>query len=178
MRRTISFGLILIFGAFFFISALLAQGNMPESGEPRELQYFTLKNLQGEDVALDVVLSQNKAVLINFWATWCPPCRDEIPSLMELQEKYKSRSFTVIGVNVGESKTKVSRFVKNAGMNYPVVLDSNTSVATQYRVIGIPFNILVRADGQILGQYYGFTDQLVADVEAVLSESPAQKSQN
>lgn len=129
---------------------------------------FTLKNLEDQDVSLGALLSQNKAVLINFWATWCPPCREEIPDLIKFQEKYGTSGFTVLGVDVGESKTKVSTFAKKFGMNYPIVLDSQMAVAERYKIVGIPTSILVNSEGKILGQYHAFTKKLVADVEKAL----------
>lgn len=129
---------------------------------------FTLKNLEDQDVSLGALLSQNKVVLINFWATWCPPCREEIPDLVKFQEKYGASGFTVLGVDVGESKAKVSKFAKKFGMNYPIVLDSQMAVATRYKIVGIPTSLLVNSEGKILGQYHAYTKQLVADVEKQL----------
>ncbi len=139
------------------------------SGELAPGQLFSLKDLNGSDVHIQNLLTEKKAVLLNFWATWCPPCREEIPALIKLQEKYKDKSFTILGVDIGESRTKASAFVEKAGINYPVVLDSDSNIAEQYGVLGIPTSILVSSDKKILGVYYGFTRQLVEDVEKVLS---------
>ncbi len=138
------------------------------SGELQDLKKFTLNNLNNEPVSLDALLKKNKAVLINFWATWCPPCREEIPGLIKLQEKFKDKSFTVLGVDAGESKIKVSGFVEKIGINYPVVLDSDMAVAERYSVYGIPTSFLVSSKGKILGEYHAYTPKLVADVEKVL----------
>lgn len=129
---------------------------------------FTLKNLEDQDVSLGALLSQNKAVLINFWATWCPPCREEIPDLVKFQEKYGKSGFTVLGVDVGESKTKVSKFAEKFGMNYPIVLDSQMAVAERYKIVGIPTSILVNSEGKVLGVYHAYTKKLVSDVEAAI----------
>lgn len=155
-----------VFGVFLLVSGCTAQ----ESRGPQlpESHKFTLTNLQGEEVSLDGLLGQNKAVLINFWATWCPPCLEEIPDLIRLHEEYKDNSFTVLGVDVGESHAKVSRFVEKMGINYPVVLDEDMDVTRQYGVVGIPTTLLVDSEGRVLGQYHGFTRRLVADVEKAL----------
>ena len=137
----------------------------------RELQAahkFILNDLNGQPVNLDTVLKQNKAVLINFWATWCPPCREEIPGLIDLQKKYKNQSFTVLGVDAGESKLKVSSFAGKIGINYPVVLDTDMAVTERYSVYGIPTSFLVFSDGRILGEYHAYSPKLVADVEKAL----------
>src|SRR3989338_183000 len=72
---------------------------------------FTLQNLAGETVTSESLLGQHKAVLVNFWATWCPPCQEEIPDLIRLQERHGSEAFTVVGMYVGESQRRVKAFV-------------------------------------------------------------------
>ena len=131
-------------------------------------QHFVLKNLKGEEVKFDDVLQAHKAVLLNFWATWCPPCREEIPDLVELQAKHQNDSFTVLGVDVGESGSKVGAFAEKMKMNYPLLLDSEMQVAESYKVVGIPTSLLVTPEGTILGEYHGYTRRLVSDVEKAL----------
>ena len=139
------------------------------SGELGPQQKFVLKDLNDNAVGLETVLKQNKAVLLNFWATWCPPCREEIPGLIKLQEKFKDRSFTILGVDVGESKKKVSVFAEKVGINYPVLLDSNMAVAEKFKVFGIPTSYLVASDGRFLGEYHSYSSELVEDVEKALT---------
>ena len=144
------------------------QSGAHASGELQASQKFTLNNLRNEPVSLDALLKQNKAVLINFWATWCPPCREEIPDLINLQKKFKDKSFTILGVDAGESQTKVLNFAEKIGINYPVVLDSDMAVAEHYSVVGIPTSFLVSSEGKILGEYHAYTRELVVDIEKVL----------
>lgn len=164
---------------FFFMAGCMgpssrdsnaATGQRP-AGRLGNEQMFTLKNLNGEDVSLETLLKANKAVLLNFWATWCPPCREEIPHLIKLQETYQGRSFTILGVDVGESDAKVSGFVKKIGINYPVVLDRDNGVAGIYGIVGIPTSMLIGSDGKILGVYYGFTRQLTEDVKKAVENA-------
>ena len=138
------------------------------SNELQDSQRFTLNNVKGGLVSLEALLKQNKAVLINFWATWCPPCREEIPGLIDLQKKFKDRSFTILGVDAGESRTKVSNFAEKMGINYPVVLDSDMAVTEHYSVYGIPTSFLVSSNGKILSEYHAYSRQLEADVEKAL----------
>lgn len=169
MRR----GLVFFFSMIFFISGCTAQEAGTASGsdlmDTQDSRMFTLLDLNGQAVSLEEVLKQNKAVLINFWATWCPPCREEIPDLIALQEKYKDRGFTVLGVDVGESQRKVSRFVEEAGINYPVLLDDEMNVARDYGIVGIPTSLLMNPQGEILGKYNSFPPRLEADVEEALA---------
>lgn len=129
---------------------------------------FTLKNLADEDVNLNALLKANKAVLLNFWASWCPPCREEIPDLIQLQDKTKGSSFTVVGVNVGESRARVTAFARDVGINYPVVLDEDTRVASSYGVLGIPTTFLIGSDGKVISEYHGYTPHLEGDVEKAI----------
>ena len=129
---------------------------------------FTLRDLGGEEVSLGRTLAEHKAVLLNFWATWCPPCREEIPGLIDLQKKHGGNAFTVLGVDIGESAAKVSGFVKKIGINYPVLLDGEQRVAEMYRVVGIPTSYLISRDGKILGEYHAYSPELVADVEQAI----------
>ena len=133
-------------------------------------QSFTLKNLEGKEISFESVLSSHKAVLINFWATWCPPCREEIPDLIKLQEQYKDKSFTVLGIDVGESAKKVSLVAQKIGINYPVLLDGEQQVSEAYGIVGIPTSYLVSSDGKVIGEYHSASPKLFADVEkAVVS---------
>ena len=138
------------------------------AGQAGEAKNFTLKDLEGKNTSLDSVLKSHKAVLVNFWATWCPPCREEIPGLIKLQKNHGGDSFTILGIDEGESATKVSNFVKKIGINYPVLLDSDQSAAEDYRVVGIPTSYLISSEGKILGEYHAYTPELVADVESAI----------
>ena len=129
---------------------------------------FTLKDIKGNEVSLESALKENKAVLVNFWATWCPPCREEIPDLIKLQKKYEGKDFTILGLDVGESAAKVGAFGAKAGINYPLLLDSEQSVAEQYGVVGIPTSYLIASDGKLLGEYHSYNTALGRDVEKAL----------
>ncbi len=136
-----------------------------QASEISRMEDFTLEDAQGQKVNLSALLKTHKAVLVNFWATWCPPCREEIPGLIELQKSKGGAAFTILGVDIGESPAKVSNFVQKIGINYPVALDRDQSVAEKYRVVGIPTSYLVSSDGNIIGEYHAYSQQLVEDVE-------------
>ena len=151
------------------VAILMATGCMKASGArdsgTASAPLFGLQDAKGQTVNFDVVLKSNKAVLLNFWATWCPPCREEIPDLIRLQNEYGQKGFTVLGIDVGESPTKVSSFMNKMGINYPVLLDRDQQVATRYGIVGIPTSYLVSSDGKIIGEYHGATPDLFADVK-------------
>ncbi len=145
-----------------------AKESTAAGGRSQSMQDFTLKDLNGADLRFSALLGRHKAVLLNFWATWCPPCREEIPDLIELQKKYGPDGFTVLGVDVGESQAKVSAFVKKIGINYPVVLDARQEVAGQYGVVGIPTTLLFSSQGNVLGEYHSYSSALEKDVEKAI----------
>lgn len=131
--------------------------------------YFTLKDTEGKSVSFADTVHANKAVLLNFWASWCSPCREEIPDFIELQKNYSSKGFTIIGVNVGESQKKVSSAIQKLGINYPVLLDEEMAVAQNYRVVGIPTSYLINSKGKVLGAYHSYSDQLLQDIKNALA---------
>ncbi len=135
----------------------------------QEAPKFSLADLEGKHVSLDESLKDKKAVLLNFWATWCPACKHEIPDLIELQTKYAGKGFSVIGIDVGESDKKVAAFKERFAINYPLQLDPSSEVAQEYGVVGLPVSVLVDSNGKILGQYHEFSDELISDVERALS---------
>ena len=130
-----------------------------------EEQKFTLKKPDGGVLSLAQLLSQKKLVLLNFWATWCTYCVEEMPDLVKLQNEHAPEGFTVLAVNAGESAAQASAFAKKMGLNFPVVLDEDMSVAQRYGLVGIPTSFLISSDGKVIGQYSGFTPKLVSDAE-------------
>jgi thiol-disulfide isomerase/thioredoxin len=133
--------------------------------ELTEAQKFSLKNLEGGVTDLSQVLTQKKLVLIDFWASWCGYCVEEMPDLIKLQ----ARGFTVLAVNVGETARQAASFKKKFKLNFPIVLDEDNAVARNYGVVGIPVSYLVSPDGKVLGEYHEFTPKLISDVEKSLS---------
>src|SRR5437870_4679886 len=123
----------------------------------------TFESLDGKDVPLSQY--KGKVVLVNFWATWCEPCQIEIPWLIEMQEKYSSRGFTVLGVDVDdEGKKAVAPFVakerfnvngQKLAMNYPILL-GNDAVADKFGgLLGYPTSFLISRDGKIVKKVQG-----------------------
>jgi len=124
---------------------------------------FMLKDLNDHDVGLGQF--KGKVVLVNFWATWCIPCRIEIPWLMELQDKYSALGFTVLGVAMDdESKSVVAPFVQNERfkvgeerrtMNYAILVGNDATAQKFGGLIGLPTSILISRDGRIVRRFDG-----------------------
>lgn len=111
---------------------------------------FTLKDLHGVEVSLKEF--RGKVVLLNFWATWCPPCRKEIPSMVELYKRYKDKGLEIIGVNLDKlGKSEVEKFSLEHKINFPVLLNPSGDVASLYGVVVLPTSIILDRDGRIKG---------------------------
>jgi thiol-disulfide isomerase/thioredoxin len=133
----------------------------PEVGKPAP--DFELDTLDGQTV----VLSQLKGttVLLNFWATWCGPCRSEMPLLQHIHEKSR---VVLLAVNVGEGSSDVSQFMESAGFTFTVLLDSQAAVAQKYNVMGIPTTFFIDGEGVIQEIQVGaFTNQV--EIENILN---------
>ena len=124
---------------------------------------FTLPALKGEKVELSTITAE-KPVLLIFWATWCPTCVEEIPTLNEWHQKYKN--LAIFGINVQESNERVKVFKKKKKMLYPILLDGEGEVAGQFGLVGIPAAILLAKGGKII--YFGFS--LPQNIEQIIKE--------
>jgi len=111
---------------------------------------FSLADLNGEQQLFSQW--QNKVILLNFWATWCPPCRREIPDFMEIYKQYKDKDFIVIGVGIDDEK-KVAQFVHRLGINYPVLVGGRKAMQLSYdngnHSGALPYSIIIDKHGVI-----------------------------
>ena len=120
---------------------------------PRPAPAFELKDLTGKTISSESLKGQ--VVLIDFWATWCAPCRKAMPELQALHEKYASRGFSVLGVSIDEGGTsKVKKFVTSAKISYPIAMDSDRTPAWDaFRVKAVPAAFLIDRQGNIVAQW-------------------------
>ena len=117
---------------------------------------FTLQDLHGKPFALSDY--KGKVVLLDFWATWCPPCRKEIPGFIELYNKYRSRGFAVIGVSMDESTSDVKRFAKQFNMNYPILMGAGRDdLESAFGPLPLPTAFVIGRDGRICAKHEGLT---------------------
>lgn len=138
----------------------------------------TFKNLEGGDTSLASL--KGKVVLVNFWATWCEPCRGEIPLLISLQDKYSSKGFTMLGASMDDDGAKaVNPFIhdnrfnvggKEEQMDYPIVLGSDAITDKFGGLLGMPTSYLISRDGKIVKKYIGVVNepQITKDIESQL----------
>jgi len=116
---------------------------------------FTLKDMNGAEVKLADL--KGKVVLLNFWATWCGPCRLEIPSFVELQEKYADQGFRIIGISVDDPPEALPPFAKRFKINYPLVVGvDREDVQKAYGpIFGVPMTFIIGRNGRICMKYVG-----------------------
>ncbi|MFC1871436.1 TlpA family protein disulfide reductase [Chloroflexota bacterium] len=108
---------------------------------------FQLPSLEGEVVSFSGLWGN--PVMLNFWATWCGPCRLEIPYIQELHEEWRDKDLAVLTVNVGENPSQVEEFMAQNQLTFPVLLDVDGEVSTQYSVRGIPTTVFIDSEGVI-----------------------------
>lgn len=135
---------------------------------------FTLPDLSEKQVRLEDF--RGNVVLLNFFATWCGPCREEMPSLEQVYKAYSRKGLVVVGVSSDvQGKAVVEPFVKDFGLSFPIVLDPQSRVSKQYRVRGIPTVYLLDKHGRIAGMHVGGADwngkEARALIEQLLAES-------
>ena len=129
----------------------------------REAPDFTLPLVDGGQLRLSSY--RGKIVLLDFWATWCVPCREETPHFVELQRKYGDRGLQVIGVSMDDSPDPVRAFYRQFRMNYPVVMGTADVGAAYGGVLGLPIAFLVDREGRIYAKHMGATDAAVFENE-------------
>ena len=164
-RRVISgwlagFGLLILFAA---ASAVAQQPTIRFVRNPDPAPEFKLTTLDGKPVSLADY--KNKVVLLNFWATWCGPCRAEIPDLVQLQNKYKDQ-LQVIGLVVDdEDQEAIKTFVGEHGINYPVAIATNELRLEYGGIPALPSSFLLNAEGRVVQKHEGLRDPVLYEVE-------------
>jgi peroxiredoxin len=152
------------------LAAQTATETCDQSGKVADLN-FTVKDMNGKNVALNAYKGQ--VVLLDFWATWCPPCRKEIPGFVELYNAYKSQGFIILGVSMDDTLSDVKKFAKNLKMNYPVLMghereDLQKAFAP---MPGFPTSFVIGRDGKICSRHTGFVakEEFERRIKALLS---------
>lgn len=122
---------------------------------------FTLETLDGKTVSLSDYRGQ--PVVLNFWATWCTPCREEMPLLQETYEAHQDAGLVILGVNVREDPEAVERFLKEVGVDFPSVLDPSLVVVERYRVTSLPMTFFIDREGQLRTLVVGGMNKTILD---------------
>ncbi len=131
---------------------------------------FTLRAIGGPNLRL--AEQRGRVVMVNFWATWCGPCRQEMPQLDRLYRKYKSSGFVLLGVNVDDDASKAADVAAKLGVTFPVLLDTDKAVSKRYDLATMPSTVLVDRDGTVRyvhrGYLSGYEDRYEQQIRELL----------
>ncbi len=162
MRKVAIIGATLLLCLVFYQSYNRNEGPAVQTGTAGEVGIragnlapdFSLMNMEGESVTLSQF--RGKVVMLNFWATWCPPCRMEIPSMERLHNRLKGQDFVILAVNVErEGKAAVAAFNQELPHSFPVLLDDSKQVQGRYKVRSYPETFIIDKDGVIVEKVLG-----------------------
>lgn len=117
---------------------------------------FTLRTLDGRNLRLQE--QRGRVVLVNFWATWCGPCRVEMPHLNRLHDKYRAAGLVLLGVNVDEDPRAAAGVAAKLGVQFPVLLDTDKAVSRLYDLNSMPSTVLIDRDGKVRYLHRGYRD--------------------
>jgi peroxiredoxin len=172
-RFLIGAGLILVAAGFYFAAHRRGGARAAPASEHAPAPDFSLPDLDGQTLRLSDL--RGKIVLLDFWATWCTPCREETPHLVELQNKYRDQGLQIIGVSMDDSSEPVGEFYQRFHMNYPVVMGNAETGELYGGILGLPIAFVIGRDGRIYAKHIGATDVSVLeqDVKALLAQRTA-----
>ena len=162
--KNILVGLVLgVFAATSLASSGLTGQTAPD---------FALKSSSGENLRLSEY--RGNVVMVNFWATWCGPCRQEMPLLDELYSRYERVGFSLLGVNIDDNSAKAMDMVSELGVSFPVLFDSRKEVSKLYEVSAMPVTVLIDREGIVRyvhhGYKPGYEDKYLDQIRSLLRE--------
>jgi peroxiredoxin len=162
--RRLTVGFVLVFSGAWLAAAPIAPSTLAPD--------FTLRTLEGQNLRLGE--QRGRVVLVNFWATWCGPCRQEMPHLNKLYDKYKSSGFVLLGVNVDEDTRQAASVASKLGVKFPVLPDNDKRVSKQYDLSAMPSTVLIDRDGRVRylhrGYQSGYEDTYDRQIRELLKE--------
>jgi thiol-disulfide isomerase/thioredoxin len=143
---------------------------VPFLRQPVDSRNFTLSILDGQSTTLTAY--RGKVVILNFWATWCSPCREEMPSMEILYKRFKNNGLEILAVDGGEDEATVQQFVRNGSYTFPVLMDKNGMVNYVYGIQAIPTSFIIDREGKILIRIIGSirwdTPEIIKAFDALL----------
>jgi thiol-disulfide isomerase/thioredoxin len=161
----------------FWIAPAVKLQTKGEAGHPLA-PAFSLTDITGQQLKLSDF--QGKVVVLDFWATWCGPCRIEIPGFIELQKRYGAQGFTMVGISMDDSPEPVVDFYKELQMNYPVAVGNDRLGELYGGIPGLPTTFLIGRDGRIYAKHVGATDPAVfeSEIKELLAIAPGTEARN
>jgi peroxiredoxin len=162
-RRVLIYGIVALCLLGLYLASRSASRKPQVSGATNSAPDFTVTDINGKKLSLSNY--RGKVVLLDFWATWCTPCRAEIPHFVEMQEKLGSQGFQVVGISMDDDAKPVKEFYQQFKMNYPVAIGDDRLAQSFGGVLGLPVNFIIDRDGRIVKKYLGATEVSVFDKE-------------
>lgn len=164
-----------LYGPTDLPAALVPDGAEVAAEEGALAPDFLLEQLEGEDLRLSDF--RGYPVVLNFWATWCEPCRKEMPELVEAYDRYGGEGLVIIGVNLQEGKSIAGPFVEDYGIDFPIVVDRDGDLWDHYRLLGLPTTYFIDSDGVIRSVFRGpFVEERDGtDVQDAIEESELEQ---
>lgn len=153
--------LLLLFASLALAGCSEQQDEQPRAtsgvGKGQQAPDFTLSDMQGKKVSLADF--RGKVVLINFWASWCPPCRKEMPSMERLYRQYQQQGLVILAVNVEKNGAQaVQRFLQQTPYSFPILLDTDAEVQNRYKVFRFPESFIIDRNGKVVEKVIGAID--------------------
>jgi peroxiredoxin len=148
--------ILIFFGCFviWFNAAQAAQRQSLHEVKDKPLaSEFVLKDIDGKEYRLSQF--RGKVVIVNFWATWCPPCREEMPSMDRAYEKLKKSGILILAINIGEDEDAIFKFTADYPVNFPLLMDQDSRVINQWPVTALPTTYVVDPKGHIVYRAIG-----------------------
>ncbi len=164
----------LLAAALMAVAATLAP-SWPAAVEARPPQLgeaatdFALTDVSGKEVRLSAL--RGHPILLTFWASWCEPCKAEMPEIQKAYEQHKDRGFVVLAVNFGEKAEKAKAFTNERGLSFPVLVDRRANIASQYGVVSLPVSLFIDSEGLVRERVFGGT-LTAGTIDRILSRLP------
>jgi len=160
----------ILLGAFLGVCALGSLASSGLVGQPAP--DFALKSATGENLRLSEY--RGEVVMVNFWATWCGPCRQEMPLLDQLHNRYERVGFQLLGVNIDDDSRRAMQMVQELGVTFPVLFDDTKSVSKMYQVEAMPVTVLLDRAGTVRyvhhGYKPGYEENYLTEIRSLLRE--------
>lgn len=166
--RIVFLGALLAATSVIFTASSLASSSLAGQDAPD----FVLKSASGANLRLSE--HRGNVVMINFWATWCGPCRQEMPLLNDLYARYERVGFSLLGVNIDDDSRRALEMAEDLGVSFPVLFDERKEVSRLYQVEAMPVTVLVDREGKVrhvhLGYKPGYEEKYLAQIRSLLRE--------
>lgn len=145
--------LLLLAGGALAVAAMILFASMSPSTGEGSIPTFSASTITGDPVVLSDYRGQ--VVMLNFWATWCPPCRAEMPAIARAYSEYRDQGFVVIAINNGETVSQITPFVQQLRLPFPVVLDTDVRLQNQFAITGYPTSLFIGRNGEVYASHVG-----------------------